>query len=82
MTPGTGKLIRVPNFFPINNWYFKAINIGAGHSNTIHLLSNSWKGCQALQSGSEKWALSSPSVEEQLLLPKVLIIFPQYYMAQ
>lgn len=41
-TSGSGKLIRAPNFFLINNRYFKAINTGAGHSKTVHISSNSW----------------------------------------
>lgn len=81
-TPETGKLVRAPNFLPINNQYFKAINTEAEHSKTVHLSPNSWRECQALLSGSEKWALSSPSIAEQLLLPKVLIRFPEHYMSQ
>lgn len=81
-TPGTGKLIRAPNFFSINNRSFKAINTGAGHSKTVHLSSNSRPGYQALWSCSEKWVLSSPTIAEQLLLPKVLIRFPEHYMPQ
>lgn len=41
-TPGIEKFIKAPNFFLINNWYFKAINMGVGHSGTVHLSSNDW----------------------------------------
>lgn len=69
-TPGTRELIRVPNFFPINNWYCKTINTRPRHSKTVHLLPNSWQGSQALPSGSEKWALSLSLIVDQLLFPK------------
>lgn len=42
---GIGKLIRVFNFFFINNRYFKVINIGVGYLKIVNLLFSSWRGC-------------------------------------